>query len=130
MKIKVEEKSRKKLIWAIITGVSAGFVNGFLGAGSGVILMFAIAALNSDKSEAASRDNFATVVACVLPLSVVSVVIYVMKGAANEELVGRFALSAVAGGIIGAFLTDRLNTKILRLVFAVVVIIAGVNMIF
>ncbi|MBR6651130.1 MAG: sulfite exporter TauE/SafE family protein [Clostridia bacterium] len=129
MQIKIEKNAKKKFVFAIITGIAAGFLNGFLGAGSGVVLMFAIAALNPDKSEEASRDNFATVVACVLPLSVVSTAIYVSKDAASGELVGRFALPAAIGGIIGAFLTDRLNTKILRLAFAVVVIIAGVNMI-
>lgn len=128
MRIPIEREAKKKLKWAILTGVAAGFLNGFLGAGSGVVLMFAIAALNPDKSEEASRDNFATVVACVMPLCIVSIIMYLLQGATNGALVGRFALSGVVGGIIGAFLTDRLNTKILRLVFAVVVIIAGVNM--
>ena len=128
MQIKVEKKTKRKIILAIIIGAAAGFINGFLGAGSGVLLMFAIAAFNPDKSEEAARDNFATVVACVLPLSVVITVIYVMKDAASGELVGRFAIPAAIGGIIGAYLTDRLNTKILRLAFAVLVIIAGVNM--
>ena len=124
----IEKTAKQKLIFAVITGIAAGFLNGFMGAGSGVVLMFAIAALNNDKSEDAARDNFATVVACVLPLSLVSTAIYVSKDAASAELVGRFALPAAAGGLIGAFLTDKLNTKILRLVFAVVVIVAGVNM--
>lgn len=128
MRIQIEEEAKKKLVWAILTGVAAGFLNGFLGAGSGVVLMFAIAALNPDKSEDSARDNFATVVACVLPLCIVSIIIYVMQGTAIGELVGRFALWGVIGGIIGAFLTDRLNTKVLRLVFAVIVIVAGVNM--
>ncbi len=129
MHIKIEKKAKRKLLLAILSGIAAGFLNGFLGAGSGVVLMFAVAALNSDKSEEAARDNFATVVACVLPLSLVSTAIYISKDAASGELVGRFALPAVAGGLFGAILTEKLNTKILRLVFAVVVIIAGVNMI-
>ena len=128
MQIKIEKTAKKKFIFAIITGIAAGFLNGFLGAGSGVVLMFAIAALNTDKSDDASRDNFATVVASVLPLSLVSTAIYVSKDAASASLVGRFAIPAAVGGILGAFFTDRLNTKILRLVFAVIVIIAGVNM--
>jgi uncharacterized membrane protein YfcA len=128
MRIKIESKAKKKLMWAILTGVAAGFLNGFLGAGSGVVLMFAIAALNPDKSEEAARDNFATVVACVLPLCIVSIIIYIMQGAASGALVGRFALPGVIGGIIGAFLTDRMNTKILRFVFSVIVMIAGINM--
>ena len=61
-------------------------------------------------------------------MTIISTLVYVKSGGINEDIVGRFALPAVAGGMLGAFLTDRLNTKILRLVFAIVVIIAGINM--
>ena len=128
MLIKTEKKAKTKLWWTIFAASLAGILNGFLGAGSGVVLMFAIAALNADKGEGAARDNFATVIASVLPVSVVSTIIYMKNGAINEDIMGRFAFPAALGGIVGAFLTDRLNTKILRLVFAIVVIIAGVNM--
>ena len=51
MQIKIEKNAKKKFVFAIITGIAAGFLNGFLGAGSGVVLMFAIAALNPDKTD-------------------------------------------------------------------------------
>ena len=130
VKIEIEKKAYRNILIAVLTGAGAGLINGFLGAGAGVLLMFVIAAMNPVKNEGASRDNFATVVACVLPLSIVSVIIYTVKGAASGELVGRFALPAVIGGVLGAFLTDKLKTGVLRLIFAVVVIIAGINMIF
>ncbi len=130
MKIKVEGRAWKGLTVAVLVGMAAGFLNGFLGAGAGVLLMFAIGSLNPRRDGAASRDNFATVVACVLPMSVVSVVIYTMKGAADGELVGRFALPAVIGGVLGAYMTEKLDPKVLRIIFAVIVIIAGINMIF
>ncbi len=128
MVIKTEKAAKRKLWWAIAAASLAGLLNGFLGAGSGVVLMFAIAALNENKGDGAARDNFATVIASVLPVSIVSTVIYIKSGAIDENIMGRFALPAIIGGIAGAFLTDRLDTKILRLVFAVVVFIAGVNM--
>ena len=130
MKIKVEGRAWRRLAVAALVGVAAGFLNGFLGAGSGVLLMFAIGWLDPRRDSSAARDHFATVVACVLPLSVVSVVIYTMKGAADAEAVGRFALSAIMGGAVGGFLTDRLDPKILRIVFAIIVVVAGVNMAF
>ncbi len=129
MVIKIEKAAKIKLGWAIIAACLAGLLNGFLGAGSGVVLMFAIAALNSDKNDNAARDNFATIIASVLPISLVSTIIYIKNGTINENVINRFALPAVAGGFIGAFLTDKLDAKILRLIFAVVVIIAGFNMI-
>ncbi len=128
MLIKVEKSVKKKILYTTLTGSAAGFLNGFLGAGSGVLLMFVIAAMNPDKSDDASRDNFATVIACVLPISIVSTIIYIKSGAVGEDIIGRFAIPAAIGGLIGAVLTDRLNTKILRIVFAVIVVIAGINM--
>ena len=86
MRILIEREAKKKLSWAILTGVLAGFLNGFLGAGSGVVLMFAVAALNSDKSEGAARDNFATVVACVLPLCLVLILTVRVKSPSLSAL--------------------------------------------
>lgn len=126
--IKISKRALWLLACATVTGVAAGFINGFLGAGSGVLLMYMTAFFNMNKGKDASRDNYATVVACVLPLSVVSVVIYTVKGAADGALVGRFALPAIIGGVLGALLTEKLDPKVLRIAFAVVVIIAGINM--
>ena len=130
MRIRVEKKVLLKASAAAAVGAAAGFINGFLGAGSGVLLMYMTAIFNKSKEKNASKDNFATVVACVLPLSAVSVVMYTAGGAADGELVGRFALPAIIGGVAGAYLTERLDAKVLRMIFAGVVIIGGINMVF
>ena len=130
MDIKVEKKAVRMLWGVLAVGIVSGLLNGFLGAGSGIVLMYMTAIFNKDKSEGAAKDNFATVVACVLVLSVVSAVIYSRKGSVSASLVGRFAIPAIMGGVIGASLTEKLNPKILRITFAVVVIIAGINMSF
>ena len=127
MKIEVEKKAVGRLLLVLAVGALAGFVNGFLGAGAGIVLMYAYGAMN--RGEEKQRDNFAMTVATVVPISIVSVAIYASKGAVNEEAAGRFLLPAVIGGLLGGYLTDKLNTKVLRLVFSVIVIVAGVNMI-
>lgn len=126
MKIKIERSVWRRMGALAAVGAAAGFLNGFLGAGAGIILMYAFGALN--RGEESARDNFAMTVATVLPLSMVSVAVYASKGAVSASAVGRYMVPAVVGGIIGGILTDKVNTKILRLVFAVVVIIAGINM--
>ena len=64
------------MIFAAILGTIGGFVNGFLGAGGGIILLFALNRMNKNKGAGAVRDNFGAVVACVLLLSSVSAVTY------------------------------------------------------
>ena len=129
MKIRVERRALLMAAAAAATGALSGLINGFLGAGSGVLLMYTVALFNSVGGRDASKDNFATVVACVLPLALVSVVTYTRGGAADGALVGRFAIPAILGGVLGAMLTERLDAKILRIIFGVVVIIGGINMI-
>ena len=68
------------------------------------------------------------VVAAVLPLCTVSAITYSGRGDFSGEMFFVLAVPAAVGGVIGAYLTDRLNTAVLKAVFAVLVVIAGLNM--
>ena len=130
MKSQIVEKRKKYPLWLWLAGLAAGIVNGLLGAGGGVVIVFSLAAYAKEKGEVSVRDNFATTVASVLPVSLVSAASY--ASSLNADISGswRYLIPAVVGGISGAFITDRINTKTLKLVFAVLTIIAGINMIF
>lgn len=125
------EKSRKSLPrWAVAaTGAAAGFVNGFLGSGGGIILLYLFRKTANPADGDGVKNSFAAVVATVLPLCAVSAVVYSHKGMGDLSLLWRFALPALAGGGIGAYLTNRLNTAVLNKIFAVIVTVAGINMI-
>lgn len=125
-----ENKRTRDLIICAATGILAGFINGFLGAGGGLILLWIFGKLNKDKGEGAVRDNFASVVMTVLLLSVVSAVTYSHTSSLDTTALFSLALPGMAGGIAGAYLTDRLDTKIIKLAFSIIIVIAGVNMVF
>lgn len=129
MKIVCDKKSRRALCFLAAAGAAAGFCNGFLGAGGGIILLYAFKRLNPSSGTSAQRDNFASVVAAVLPLCVVSAITYSGRGHFDANLFARLILPAAMGGVCGAFLTDKLNTSMLKNIFAIIVIIAGINMI-
>lgn len=127
-------KKRKVLrtaVWFIPATLAAGVINGLLGAGGGVVMLYVIRAVlgHSEDAESASRDAFATVVAVILPVSVVSAVTYGARGNMDMEMMQILAIPALAGGVIGAYLTDRLSTRFIRGLFAVLVIVSGVRMI-
>ncbi|MBQ2730365.1 MAG: sulfite exporter TauE/SafE family protein [Clostridia bacterium] len=124
-----DKKSIRVFILAAIVSVLAGFTNGFLGAGGGIILLWLLRRVNPDKSPASVRDNFASVVFVVLLFSTVSAVSYSHRTNVDVNSLLSIALPGVAGGVAGALLTDKLNTDILKLTFSVIIIIAGINMI-
>ena len=115
-------------LWLV--GMAAGFVNGFLGAGGGIVLVFAIAAFYDADKNGRVRDVFATSVASILPISAVSVASYAVNAHSDFSLATRFILPALIGGALGAYITDKINGEALKTVFAVVTVIAGINMIF
>ena len=135
--IKMKRMIRKKrgiiktVLWFVPATLAAGVINGLLGAGGGVVMLYVIRAIlgHSEDAESASRDAFATVVAVILPVSVVSAVTYGARGNLDMDVMQVFAVPALVGGIVGAYLTDRLPTRLIKGVFAVLVIVSGVRMI-
>ena len=103
-------------------GIAAGLVNGFLGTGGGIVLMAAMAMLPPGIDP---RDRFATVIAVILPVSLVSAAAY------GENLDLRAALPylfpGILGGVTGALLLDHISPKLLRRIFAAMMIWAGIN---
>ncbi len=114
----------------ILSGISAGILNGFIGSGGGIILIFAMTAFaflphNVD----AVKTRFATAVASILPMSAVSIYFYIKKGAVVFSDVNEFLLPAAVGGILGAVLMAKISAKTLRLIFSALMIWAGIRII-
>ncbi|MBQ4117080.1 MAG: sulfite exporter TauE/SafE family protein [Clostridia bacterium] len=114
-----------QIVPIVIAGIGAGFVNGLLGTGGGIVLIFA---LNYMLKGEKNKDIYAFTLCVTLALSVVSLFVYVGKGAVNFTESVRYGVAAIPGGIIGAYLLDRLNGKIVKRIFAVLLIVAGANM--
>ncbi len=113
----------------LLLGALAGFVNGFLGTGGGILLLFGSYFLNrSRKSD--TRDLFASTALVTLILSAVSAVVYFLKGSIGTDSLPSYLIPALFGGALGAFLLDRLPTGFLEKLFAVLVIVAGGLMLF
>ncbi|MBE6708223.1 MAG: sulfite exporter TauE/SafE family protein [Ruminococcaceae bacterium] len=125
-------KYSARLWWFVPATLAAGVINGLLGAGGGVIMLYVVRAVLKGRGdmEAVQKDTFATVVAIILPVSVVSAISYASKGNLNMDIMGVLTIPALIGGIIGAYLTDKLPSRVVRGIFALLVIISGVRMIF
>ncbi len=119
----------RRALWFVPLCFTAGVINGLLGAGGGVIMLYVIGAYLKGKGEESGKDAFATVIAVILPVSAVSAVTYALRGAIDMDVMQVMFVPAIAGGILGAYLTDRLPTKVIRGIFAVLVIVSGIRLI-
>ncbi len=117
--------STKKLL-AIAVGLGAGIINGLLGTGGGILIIFASSLLFPSLSK---KDIFATSIASILPMSVVSAASYLQNGSFELKDCLIYILPAAVGGIAGAILLDKIKIPLLKKIFAAMVIWAGITMV-
>ena len=111
-----------------LCGLTAGLINGLLGAGSGIFLAYALRAL-SPALRQDSRDLLANVTAIILPLSLVSALSYLRTGALPSDAgLGIYLLPGLLGGFLGGILLDRLPQAVVRRLFGSLVLISGLIM--
>ena len=116
-------KNIKKLLKPTILGLGVGFINGVFGAGGG---MLAVPIL---KSEGLSQKSaHANAVAVILPITVLSAVLYLVKGSVSlaDSLV--FIPTGLIGSVIAAFALQKFSNKWLQKIFAAFMIYAGVRL--
>lgn len=120
----MSEKNWVKKILFVIFGVIIGFVNGFLGSGGGtmaVTALLTVGGLNQKNAQA-------TALLVILPVSVVSAVVYLVNGAVDIEKTVFSTIGIVAGGGLGAVLLNKLQSNAVKLIFALILLAAGVKM--
>ncbi len=128
-KMRVRRREWVRFFALAAAGLGAGFCNGLLGAGGGIVLVVALSILFRDDPDSV-RDQFATTITAILPITLVSFTSYLSRGLVRWEEVGAFLLPALIGGGVGAFLLSRIDTRLLKLIFALLTGYAGFNMLF
>lgn len=123
---KISTNFKFKATMLAISATLAGTVNGFLGTGGGIVLMMALNTFAADK-DTDTKDIFSTVIAVILPLSLISLYFYREKF--DITAAADYLLPGIAGGVAGAFLLDKIKVGVLKKLFAVMVIWAGINFI-
>lgn len=119
---------KKYLLWLI--PIAAGFINGLLGTGGGIILILCLKYVLTFKTEEESKNLFALTIAAIFPMSIASAIIYAFHGNIVMNDLYRYLPGAVAGGLVGAFLLGKINPKLLKKLFAGLIIFVGVRMFF
>ena len=123
-------------VWLLLAlGGGAGFINGLLGTGGGILLVLALRAYvrrrtgASDTSIEAQRDVFATALSVMVPISVFSTILYARAGSLALDGFAPMILPSVVGGLLGALLLDKLRLDWLKRLFSLLLLVSGVLMI-
>lgn len=128
MGVRTRSGKRSDALGVAGAGLLAGIANGLLGAGGGIIAVFALAHfLRSGEYE--RRDLYANALCVMLPISAVSCLRYAAAGHLVTEGFGIYALPAVAGGVVGGILLGRLRASALKRLFGLLVIYSGILLI-
>ena len=122
----IAQSSATRALLLAVLSFFAGVLNGLLGTGGGMVLLFSLGFLLSGER---TKEAFVISSVGVLTFSVVSAFFYERGGSLDTVALPRFALPAAAGGIVGAFLLDKIGTKWLRRLVAGLMLYSGLKLV-
>lgn len=119
------ENKRFQRVKKFLCGVSVGAANSLFGGGGGMIAVPALIKTGMEEKRA-----HATAILVILPVSLISFIIYVFRGFYDGNVLIPTALGVSFGGMVGAQLLGRLPVKAVNLIFAVLQAAAGISLLF
>ena len=120
---KLGNKGKFNLITALIGGL-CGVANGFFGGGGGMLVVPLMIYFLKTETKAAH----ATAILVILPITLVSAIIYVAKGNLDFSLLAPVAAGVTAGGLIGAKVLGKLKVKTVTALFSLIMLAAGIKL--
>ena len=120
-----KQEGKNGRITQITSGVLVGIANGLFGGGGG---MLAVPLLQ--RTGLAEKQAHATAILVILPVSLLSFVLYTIRGYCHFPVLIPTALGVIAGGVLGAQWLKKMPTKTVNLVFATLQALAGIFLCF
>lgn len=108
---------------SLLYGILIGLVNGVFGAGGGMIAVPVLKKQGLDQKLA-----HANAVAVILPITIISAVLYLVKG--NVTLIDSWAFipTGLIGSVIATLALQKFSNKVLQKTFAAFMIYAGIRL--
>ena len=114
---------RAKKLTAPIGGFLIGIVNSLFGAGGGIIAVPVL-----QRSGLSKRESHANAVAVILPVSILSAVLYLAEGKVRISDASPYIVAGLIGSVIGTFILRKISPKLLKRIFGIFIIYAGVRL--
>lgn len=110
-----------KKIGPWLSGAAAGIVNGLFGAGGGMVLL----PLLTHTTDLKEHETFASCVCIVLPLSLVSAGVYLLRGGEFGSSSVPYLIGGAIGGVLAGLFLKKLPTKWLHRILGIFILWGG-----
>ncbi|MGN1444297.1 MAG: sulfite exporter TauE/SafE family protein [Acutalibacteraceae bacterium] len=107
----------------IASGITIGLINALFGAGGGLIAVTFLL-----KAGLSQKQAQATALCIILPLSVISSIVYLKKGYVGLESAKTYLPYSMIGAVIGTALMSKISNRILKKIFAGFMLWAGIRL--
>ena len=108
-----------------IYGLLTGIINALFGAGGGIITVAVLKKTYNNQKKAQ-----ATAVAVILPMTILTAIRYLSLGYMSYSDALPYIIPGFFGAIVGSILLKKTNNKILKVIFALIMLWAGMRLIF
>lgn len=119
--------STSTIILLILIGLAAGFLSGLVGVGGGIIIVPALVLLLGFSQKQAQATSLGVL---AMPVVLLAVIQYHKQGYLNVNYMLIIAAAFVLGGFLGSKLALSLSDERMKKVFAVILFIISVKMLF
>ena len=127
-KIALRSEAKKRSMLFALAGILSGIVNGLLGTGGGILTVLFLSKIYAKDSSYSTKDIFAITLGSSVIMSMASLLFYLSSGCFSVSDSALYMLAAVPGGVLGAILLEKLSSKTMKLIFALLVVWAGISM--
>ena len=127
MIIKKKNMDIQTILIIILIGIAAGMLSGLVGVGGGIIIVPALVYFIGFSQKTAQGTSLGLI---LLPVGILGVLQYYKQGHIDVKVVGILAIGFLAGGYFGSKIALNLPQETVKKIFAVLMILIAVKMLF
>jgi len=127
MNIKKNNMDTQTILIIILVGIAAGMLGGLVGVGGGIIIVPALVYFVGMNQHSAQGTSLALI---MLPVGILGVLQYYKSGNVDFRIVGILAIGFFIGSFFGSKLALSLPQETIKKVFAVLMIVIAIKMLF
>lgn len=115
----------EQIILLVLIGIASGFIGGIAGVGGGLVIVPMLIMVMGMSQHQAQGTSIGTL---VFPIAILAAFNYHKEGLINWKFVVFLALSFMIGSFFGSKLAVSLEPKLLKRVFATILVLGAIKM--
>ena len=117
----------EQIIVLLLIGLAAGFMSSMVGIGGGLVIVPALVFFYGMDQKLAQGTSLMII---ALPVTAAGAYAYYKAGNANWQMSLIVACTFLIGGYLGGVLANKMDTNVVRKIFAVFMILVSIKMLF